>query len=665
MRIPLFLSSGLPRLPARHAALAWVALLFLSVNLLVRLGLLAFERDAALLLPWRLLPILAVGLLYDLAALSWVLVPFALLALVWPDGRFGRRAHALTASALLFAGLLGMLFTAVSEGLFWNEFSSRFNFIAVDYLIYTREVLGNIRESYPVGAILGGIALAAALAFAAVGRRFWHAAAGEGGRLRTRLAATAGLLSLPLLSWVAVGDAPRELFAQPSARELAGNGYYEFMRAFRSNDLDFTAFYRTLPAERAHEVLRDEFRLVPAVARAAQAGAPQERPVRAAGPMRALNVVLVSMESLGADYVGAFGGRPGLTPHLDRLAREGLSFTQLYATGLRTVRGLEALTLSLPPTPGHAVPMRHHNKGFQTLGGVLREQGWQSLYLYGGYSQFDNMRDFFGGNGYTVIDRTDIPAGGISHETIWGVADEDLFRQAIRELDARTAGGARVFAHVMTTSNHRPYTYPAGRIDIPSGSGRDGAVKYADWAVGRFIREAATRPWFRDTVFVFVADHTSHGRGDTNLPPENFRIPLIVYSPGHVAPARVDTLASQIDVAPTLLALLNVSYTSRFFGHDILSEGAAHPRAFMANYLTVGYMEGGLVVELSPKQRVRVVDAASGRVVPPEEPRAARLAREAIAYYQVATEVLHREGRDTASPVTAAAAAGARAPAPL
>jgi phosphoglycerol transferase MdoB-like AlkP superfamily enzyme len=273
---------------------------------------------------------------------------------------------------------------------------------------------------------------------------------------------------------------------------------------------------------------------------------------------------------------------------------------------------------------------------------VLAAQGYESLYLYGGYGYFDNMADYFGGNGYTMIDRTAIAAEHISHETIWGVADEDLFKQAVREMDRRTVNNTSkpVFAHVMTTSNHRPFTYPAKRIDIPSGSSRDGAVKYSDWAIGQFIKEAATKPWFKQTVFVFVADHTSNGRGRTDLPPENYRIPMVVYAPGIVAPAQVATLASQIDVPPTLLALLGISYTSRFFGHDILAEGRTHQRAFMSNYLTVGYMQDGLVVELKPKQVTRVVDVASGAVVPAADPRAKRLVDEAVAQYQLASDML-------------------------
>ena len=178
------------------------------------------------------------------------------------------------------------------------------------------------------------------------------------------------------------------------------------------------------------------------------------------------------------------------------------------------------------------------------------------------------------------------------------MADEDLFKMVLREVDARADAGSKAFAHVMTTSNHRPFTYPGDRIDIPSGSGREGAVKYSDWAIGKFISEASVRPWFHDTLFVFIADHTSHARGRTGLPPENYHTPLIVYAPGVVPPKIVDAVASQIDVGPTIPALLNISYTSRFFGQDILTEGQHHQRALMGNYLTVGHMEEGILVEL-------------------------------------------------------------------
>jgi phosphoglycerol transferase MdoB-like AlkP superfamily enzyme len=252
-----------------------------------------------------------------------------------------------------------------------------------------------------------------------------------------------------------------------------------------------------------------------------------------------------------------------------------------------------------------------------------------------------------------VVDRTALAKEEIHYENIWGVADEDLFRFSIGELDKRWAAHKPFFAHIMTVSNHRPFAYPAGRIDIPPGS-REGAVKYTDFAIGQFIDRARTRPWFGRTLFAIVADHTHKGRGRTELPPDNYHIPLIVYSPGQVQPGRVDVLASQIDVAPTLLGMLGFSYRSRFFGHDILRDGAEHQRALFANYQTVGYYRDGIVVELKPKRRYRIVDAATGQARS-EDAHTAALLDEAISYYQVASSA-YRSGELKLT------APGARAP---
>jgi phosphoglycerol transferase MdoB-like AlkP superfamily enzyme len=627
------------RFPARYSVLAWAIALFVAINFAVRLILLIFEADAANFTPWRIILIVGVGLLYDLAAVAYVLVPLAIVALSLPDTDWGRRAHAILASGLLLFGLFGMFFTSLAEVLFWNEFSSRFNFIAVDYLVYTRETMGNIRESYSVELLLLAVGAVSSAAYWAIRKSVWTSAIAEGGKLRHRFAATAAVLLLPFGAFFVVGDAPREALPTTSARELAGNGYYEFMRAFRNNELDYHTFYVTMPEREARREMRDEFEEAKSTAVFTNGQHPLERKVTASGAARQMHVVLVTMESLGVDFLESYGGKKGLTPNLDRLASEGLKFTQVYATGTRTVRGLEALSLSIPPTPGHAVLTRKNNKGFQTLGGVLKEHGWEPIFIYGGYSYFDNMKDFFGGNGYTVVDRTSIARSEISHETIWGVADEDLFKMVIRELDARSATATRAFAHVMTTSNHRPFTYPSGRIDIPSGSSRDGAVKYSDWAIGKFISEASKRPWYNDTLFVFIADHTSHGRGRTDLAPENYHIPLIVYAPGILSSQTIDAIASQIDVGPTILALLNISYTSRFYGQDILTEGQYHQRALMGNYLTVGHMEDGVVVELSPRRRARVLEAKTGRALR-DDIKAGAWINETVAHYQTAADIL-------------------------
>src|SRR6185503_2323097 len=157
------------------------------------------------------------------------------------------------------------------------------------------------------------------------------------------------------------------------------------------------------------------------------------------------------------------------------------------------------------------------------------------------------------------------------------------------------------FHFLMTTSNHRPFTYPSGHIDIPSKSGRKGAVKYTDYAIGKLIEEARKRPWFKDTIFVIVADHCASSLGKAELPVKGYEIPLLIYSPGHIAPARVDKLCSQIDYPPTLLGLLNWNYESRFLGRDIMQMQPQEERAFISNYQKLGMLTRNDLVILRPK----------------------------------------------------------------
>jgi phosphoglycerol transferase MdoB-like AlkP superfamily enzyme len=621
--------------PGRLRIVWRLLLAFLLFNLVVRLGLALFNGGISPWLPGHLLPALVIGTAFDLGAATFFLAPIGLLVLAWP--RAAERSLRWVLLALLLPLVLLMVFVGAAEFTFWNEFASRFNFIAVDYLIYTNEVLGNVRESYNLPLLLAAVALVSLLVWALL-LRFLRGSWSGVPAGRRRLSSALLLALSPLVAWGALDARYKEFSADAQVNELAGNGYFDFWHAFWHNEIDYDRFYKTLPRSRALAELATELaahRPVTVTQR------PFDREITNEGTPKQLNVVLVSVESFSAEFMAAFGNKRGLTPHMDRLAREGLLFTQLYATGTRTVRGLEALTLSVPPTPGHSIVKRPHNDHLFTVGEVFKLQGYEPLYLYGGYGYFDNMNTFFAGNGYTVIDRSALEAKDIHFENIWGVADEDLFTLALRELDQRHARGTRFFAHVMTTSNHRPFTYPDGRIDIPSKSGRDGGVKYTDWAIGDFIERARKHAWFDDTLFVIVADHTHKGRGRVELPIENYRIPMVVYAPRHVAPGRVDTIASQIDVAPTILGLLNWSYRSRFFGHDILRDGPAHPRALLANYQTVGYYEQGRVVELKPNARVRVVDAATGAEAPADA-LSAHLTDEAISYYQLASEAYRR-----------------------
>ncbi len=370
------------------------------------------------------------------------------------------------------------------------------------------------------------------------------------------------------------------------------------------------------------------------------------------------HLVLIEVESLSASFLGVFGDPRGLTPELDALASHGMLFTDLHATGTRTVRGLEAMSTGLPPLPGQSVVRRPEGEGVFTLGSVLRENGFDTSFLYGGYGYFDNMNAYFTSNGYRVLDRTAIPAERVGFSTIWGVSDEYLFDFALEQIDRAAGDGRRQFFHLMTTSNHRPYTYPDNRIDIPSKTGRGGAVKYTDWAIGRFIEQARSHPWFDDTLFLIVADHCASVAGKTRIPPDRYRIPAIFYAPKFVAPSRTDGLASQIDLPPTILARLGIDDGGRFFGQDLLSPDAQQ-RAWLGNYQEVGLLTPGEngsrdLVVLAPKRKVsqfRIDADGSAHAVLVDPSKAERT----IADYQLADRML-RDRRYRQSPLAVAAA---------
>jgi phosphoglycerol transferase MdoB-like AlkP superfamily enzyme len=264
----------------------------------------------------------------------------------------------------------------------------------------------------------------------------------------------------------------------------------------------------------------------------------------------------------------------------------------------------------------------------------MRGRGYDTKFVYAGYGYFDDMNRFFAGNGFDVVDRTDFSSGEVTFSNVWGVCDEDLFGRVIRESGRSHEAGRPFFTMVMTTSNHRPFTYPDGKIDIPSHTGRKGGVKYADYALGRFLERAAREPWFDDTLFVVVADHCAGSAGKTGLPVRKYEIPMLVFSPKHVRPGRVERVASQVDVAPTVLGMLGGRYRTRFFGKDLLAPVPPPERAFLSTYQKLGYLEGDRLVVLEPGRKVEAysVRPSDGRMAPAVVPE--RLVDTALAYYQ-------------------------------
>lgn len=536
-----------------------------------------------------------------------------------------------------------LLFNAVSEWFFWEEFSSRYNFIAVDYLVYTHEVAGNIVESYPLPIFLCGVVAFTAVIFLLIKPALKRSVAAPSS-FQTRSVLGCGFLGITLLFHFFLSSTGKRFSQNEYANELAGNGMYEFGAAFRNNELAFYKFYQTLPEEEAFRLVRNDL-LTPNSRFTGTELFSLEREVAYAQPEQHYNVVLISVESLSARFMKSFGGDKNITPFLDSLAAKGLFFTNLYASGTRTVRGLEALSLSIPPTPGQSIVKRPGNENLFSLGHVLRQKGYTTQYIYGGYGYFDNMNYFFGHNDYDVIDRKALKKEEIHYQNVWGVADEDLFTLAGRTLDSNYTLGKPFFTHIMTVSNHRPFTYPDGRIDIPSRSKkREGAVKYTDYAINRFLKESAAKPWFRNTIFVIVSDHCASVAGKAQLAVTGYHIPMVIYAPEIVKPAVFDCLTAQIDIAPTILGLLKMRYKTKFFGHDVLNLPIGRERAFISTYQGLGFLTTNNLIVQSPVKQVKQYQPDFSNGTATEVPVNDSLSRIAIAYYQVASWLLKNKG---------------------
>ncbi|MDD1015643.1 LTA synthase family protein, partial [Pseudomonas sp. TNT2022 ID1025] len=514
----------------------------------------------------------------------------------------------------------------------------RFNFIAVDYLVYSDEVLNNILESYPIGLILSVLALTTLLLTLTLSKPLCQALNAPLPSWRQRLASL-GVLALLAgsCSLLINQDLPRGQGGNAYARELASNGPYQFFAAFRNNELDYPQFYASLGEGDSSQLIRAELQ-EPNARFIDQEPMGIRREITRSGSPRTPNIVLVTIESLSAKYLGSNGDTRNLTPNLDALRKQSLYFNNFYATGTRTDRGLEAITLSMPPTPGRSIVKRiGRESGFASLGQQLSEVGYDSVFVYGGRGYFDNMNAFFSGNGYRVVDQSSVAESDIRFKNAWGMSDEDLYTQAIKLADTDHDNQVPFFLQLMTTSNHRPYTFPEGRIDIASGNGRDGAVKYTDYAIGRFLEQARQKPWFDNTLFIFVADHTAGSAGKEDLPVSNYQIPLFIYAPKMIAPREEAKLASQIDLAPTLLGLLNMSYTSTFFGRDLTLEDRLPPRVLIGNYQHLGLFDGQDLAILSPREGMRRHNQALGESQEVSSSKSDPLIQRAIAFYQVAS----------------------------
>jgi phosphoglycerol transferase MdoB-like AlkP superfamily enzyme len=610
-------------------------------NFIIRL-VLTLREFSGLLHPFKdLFKIFIGGIYNDSLTFGYVAIFMTLYLIFIPEKIYKSRVQKIATYIFTFLVVALYSFQGHSEWFFWNEFSSRFNFIAVDYLVYTKEVLGNIKESYPMHWLYLSVILTSSIIFAIFYK--WLSIIDHKNHhetLKKRLKVGTIILFFPLVSFYGLERLFRNISDNQLVNELSYNGLYQLFHAFRHNELDYYSFYKTLDDKKVWSNMAREL-LSKHIEAKNTGNVPVIRHIIEDGPEKHYNVMFVAVESMAASFMKEFGNNQNVTPYLDELTKKAMFFSNIYATGTRTIRGMEALTLSVPPTPGYSIVKRPNNENLFSIGKVFKDRNYDTKFIYGGYGYFDNMNYFFGNNNFDVVDRTKFAKDEYVMANIWGVDDESLFNKAIKEADSSYKEGKKFFSFVMTTSNHRPFTYPDGRIDIPSHTSREGAVKYTDYSIHKFLKDSESKPWFHNTIFVIVADHGVGGRGTNDIPMELYHIPFFIYSPLHIKPKMINRLSSQIDVAPTLLAVLNFSYDSKFFGKNILEMTEEEERAVLGTYSSLGFYTKGTLVSLGPNRQVsfNAFDQETRKIKPGKISPNNDALEKAISYYQHASYV--------------------------
>ena len=323
------------------------------------------------------------------------------------------------------------------------------------------------------------------------------------------------------------------------------------------------------------------------------------------------NLVIILEESLGAQFVSSLGGLP-LTPEIDKLNNEGWAFKNLYATGTRSVRGIEAVITGFTPTPARAVvKLDKSQQGFFTIASLLKKNNYATQFIYGGESHFDNMKSFFLGNGFTdIVDFKDIK--NPQFIASWGASDGDLFNQADSEITKLYEAEKPFFTLIFTSSNHDPFEIPTGIVtpieytkeQLTHYDSRElmrhKAIQYADYALGRFIDKAKKQPYWKDTIFLVVADHDARTGGKSIVPIKNFHIPAVILNSGNKNFSD-NRVVSQIDLPPTLLSLMGVKNYSPMLGHDLNNPNFSG-RAMMQYADNFAYMKDNEVTILQPQK---------------------------------------------------------------
>lgn len=557
----------------------WPIYPFLRYALLI-LGVLFASR--VLLMAWQYervgeldnaLTILLFGLRFDIIVICMLGMLPALLLVMLP--RFSVPRVALSWLVRIWLGVLTMLivFLELSTPAFIDQYDTRPNRLYFEYLDTPGEVLRTAVLEYPWHFAAALVAMGFLARFLlGFDRRVFSSIIPWPIWLR--------LLALPLLFLVLAIGARSSFDHRPANASTAAfsndqllnklglSSIYTVLSAWyelRHEASDNSMYGRMQPEEMVDIVRRHSF--VPPEQFVEDPLSTWHRQVVDGGE-RNYNLVIILQESLGAGFVGALGGI-GVTPEIDRLATQGLWFENLYATGTRSARGIEAVVAGYLPSPSRSVlKLGLAQQNFATLASILKTHDYDTRFIYGGESHFDNMAGFFLANGFDrVTDQRDYP--NPKFRGTWGVSDGDLLDRVDEELRSATSGRPQ-FILAFTSSNHSPFEFPDDTIELHDADKQtvNNAVKYADYAVGRFFEQARQRDYWDNTFFLVVADHDTRVFGASLVPIDKFRIPGVIIGPG-LAPEVYRPVASQVDLAPTLLSLMGLSSDHPLVGHDL------------------------------------------------------------------------------------------------
>lgn len=616
-------------------------LIGLAITTLNRLFLFWMFRDRVTQVSdfWLIFPI---GLRMDLIILSYLSFLPALLICLLPNDWLFRLRKFFSFYFLLFLFLL--LFMELATRDFINEYDTRPNKLFIDYLIYPKEVAGTLFKSY-LGSMIATFLILSAVVFVLVRnapKLFYPREVAY----KTRL-----LLFLPVAFLLFFGarssltskrpiNASNAVFSTDQLTNSLGlNSLYTVGFAVYSikNEGDAAKMYGKMEIAEAIARVR-KYMNVPD----AEFTSP-ELPlnhIQKADTVRSrpFNVVIFLQESLGAEYVGSLGGLP-LTPNYDRLTQEGMSFTNLYCTGTRSVRGIEAVVTGFLPSPSESVvKLSNSQSGFYTLAGALKQKGYDTSFIYGGMANFDNMAGFFNGNGFdNIIDEPDFDQSKAAMHGTWGYSDEDLVVKANEYFKSK--GDKPFFSLMFSTSNHEPFEFPDGRIELydkPKQTVHN-AMKYADFAIGKFFELAKKEKYYQNTIFIVIADHNTRTYGQNLVPINKFHIPALIIGPGVTKGKKYDKLASQLDIPPTLLNLAGINLESPMPGRDLLKLSDATPgRAIMQFHNNNAFRVGNQVVIMQPdKDPLQFKIKTDIELIPTKlDPE---LARDALAHVTLAS----------------------------